>query len=113
MNANPFVVKLAFVPGIASLLAWANEFLDYTTSEFAVTTKRLLMTEGFFTRHTNQARLSTLTNISTEQSLLGQILNYGTVVINTFGGMNDAFPEIPAPNVFQKHVQAQLDKVTK
>lgn len=111
LSSNPYVRMLAFLPAIGAIFSWINEFLDYMTSEFAVTTKRIMMKEGFFVRHTNEARLTTLTNINTNQSLLGQLLNYGTVNINTFGGINDAFPEIPAPVTFQKHVQEQLDKI--
>lgn len=111
LNSNPFVVRVAFIPALAALVSWLNEWLDYITSEFAVTNKRIMMKEGFFTRHSNEARLTTITNISTTQSLIGQLLHFGTVIINTFGGMNDAFPEIPNPNEFQKQVQMQLDKL--
>lgn len=113
MNSNPFVVKAAILPGVSSLVAWAHEALDYMTSEFAITNKRIMMREGFFFRHTNDARLTTITNIGCVQSLVGQALNYGTVVLNTFGGMNDAFPEIPSPREFQMKVQAELDKLTR
>jgi uncharacterized membrane protein YdbT with pleckstrin-like domain len=108
-NNNSFVIKLAFVPVIATLLAWANQLLLYWSSEFAVTTKRIIMKEGFFFKHTNEALLTAISSTSVDQSLLGQILNYGTVVIYTFGNA-DPFVQIAAPNEFQKQLQIQLSE---
>lgn len=109
-NSNPFVVKLTIAPMIAALISWCYEFLDYFTSEYAITTKRILMKEGFFFRHSNNTRIETIANISVNQSLLGQALHYGTVIINTYGGGADPFTEIHDPFTFQKIMQEQLDK---
>lgn len=111
-NSNPYVVKIAVIPAIAAAISWANQLLEYFTSEFAVTNKRILMKEGFFFRHSNDTRLPTIATVSVNQSLLGQILNYGTVVINTYGGGTDPFTEIDAPFGFQKTLQEQIDKLT-
>jgi len=112
-NANPFVVKISFLPALAAAFSWGYEFLDYFTSDYAITDKRILMKEGFFFRHTNDTRLSTIANVSVNQSLLGQLLNYGTVMINSFGGGTDPFTEIDGPFQFQKIMQAELEKVEK
>jgi uncharacterized membrane protein YdbT with pleckstrin-like domain len=113
LNANSLIVDVAFLPGIIAILSWLNEGLTYITSEFAVTNKRVLMKEGFFFRHSNETRLTTVANVTVNQSLLAQILNYGTVFINTFGGDNDPFSQIQSPLLFKKAVQTQLDQMTK
>lgn len=113
MNSNPFIVKATIFPAGAALITWCNQLLTYVTSEFAVTNKRIRMREGFFLRHTNETRLATIADVSVNQSLLGQILNYGTIFINAFGGGEDPFTMIAAPNEFQKQLQTQLDKITR
>ena len=113
INSNPIVVKIGFIPAIATAVVWINGWLDYVTSEFAVTNKRVFMKEGFFFRHINETQLRTISNVTINQSLIGRIMNYGTVWVNTFGGENDPFTEIASPNEFQKQVQIQLDKVGK
>lgn len=113
LNSNPIVVKIGFIPALATVVVWANSFLDYITSEFAVTNKRVFMKEGFFSRHINETQLRTISNVTIDQSLIGRLLNYGTVWINTFGGDNDPFKEIAFPNEFQQQVQIQLDKLGK
>lgn len=111
-NANPFVVKASYILSIATIATWLNALLIYYTADFAVTNKRISMKEGFFFRHTNDTRLTTIANVTVNQSLLGQLLNYGTVVINTFGGTSDPFSEIDSPIPFQKMLQNRIDELT-
>ncbi len=42
-----------------------------------------------------------------EQSVLGRILGYGTIVINGTGGTKEPFKRIASPFDFRKHVQEQ------
>lgn len=108
LNANPFLVMASYALAIVTLLHWLNQFLLYYASEFAITDRRVMMREGFFYRHTNETRLSAISNVGATQSLLAQALSYGTVFINTFGGETDAFTELAEPVTFQKKLQELL-----
>lgn len=108
LNNNPYLTKVAFLPTIVALGFWLKEGLNYFTSDFAVTNLRVMMREGFFFRHTNEMRLSTIAQVTVNQSLLAQLLGYGTVIINSFGGESDPFSEIAAPVEFQKQVQQKI-----
>lgn len=108
LNANLYVVKISYITAIVTVLYWLNQFLLYSVSEFAITNKRVMMREGFFYRHTNETRLSAIANVGVNQSLLAQLLNYGTIFINTFGGETDTFIELDAPIKFQKKLQELL-----
>jgi uncharacterized membrane protein YdbT with pleckstrin-like domain len=110
MHNNPILAKLAFIPWLVTSIFWCYVGLEYFTSEYAVTTKRVMMREGFFYRHANEVRLSTISQVKVDQSLLGQILDYGTISINAFGAY-DSFPLISHPFLFQKYVNQQLDNV--
>lgn len=112
MRTNPLLVKLDWGPWVVIFIFLGHAFLEYTFSEFAVTTKRIMMREGFFYRHSNEMRLTTVSQVNIDQSLLGQLLNYGIVSINAFGAF-DAYPMIARPFVFQKHVNEQLDVLTR
>lgn len=110
-SANPIIVKISYIFAIGAVFNWLNALLIYYTADFAVTNKRISMKEGFFFRHSNDTRLTTISNVTVNQSLLGQLLNYGTVVINTFGGTADPFSEIDSPLAFQKMLQSQIDHI--
>ncbi|MFZ2315215.1 MAG: PH domain-containing protein [Gammaproteobacteria bacterium] len=107
MYSNPILANLAFLPWILSAFLWAQAWLMYVTSEFAVTNKRVMMREGFFFKHANELRLNTISQINIDQSLLGQWLNYGTITVNSFGG-RDAYSLIADPLKFQRVVNEQV-----
>jgi uncharacterized membrane protein YdbT with pleckstrin-like domain len=112
MQANPILAKLDWAPWLVALIFWGQVGLDWITSEFAVTNKRVMMREGFFYRHANEMRISAIAQVNVDQSLLGQVLNYGSVSINAFGA-TDAYSMIAKPFIFQKCVNEQLDKITR
>jgi uncharacterized membrane protein YdbT with pleckstrin-like domain len=112
MYADPMLIKMAFAPWLIAAIFWSYAGLEYLTSEFAVTNKRVMMREGFFTRHTNEMRLASISQVNVDQSILGQILNYGMVSINAFGAF-DAYSLIAKPFLFQKAVNEQLDQVAR
>lgn len=108
---NALVAKLAILPALVMLVTGFNQWLIYISAEFAITSRRIIMREGFFFRHMTELRLATVSNMTVNQSLIGQMLGYGTLVVSPFGGTNDIFSEISRPFEFQKAAQAQLDLV--
>lgn len=110
MQHNPILIQVVWVPWVIALIFWLYVWLEYLTSEFAVTNKRIMMREGFFVRHTTELRLATISQVNVVQSLIGQLLNYGTIFINAFGA-TDGYTLIAKPFLFQKYVNEQLDRV--
>lgn len=86
-----------------SPIAWA--YLRYRCSEFAVTDKRVLIKTGLLQRHTLETLLNKVENISVEQSLLGRLLDYGTIQVTGTGSTKETFTDIAAPLEFRKQVQ--------
>lgn len=107
----PLVSIICGIPILFALYFWLSAWLTYATSEFVITTKRLIMREGFFVRHATETRLSTISHVSIDQGISGQIFDYGTIGLNSFGGSSDAFTQIASPVEFQKQVNGQLDKM--
>jgi uncharacterized membrane protein YdbT with pleckstrin-like domain len=111
--ANQFYLNyvLLIVVILISLGSGFNIWLEYITSDFVVTNRRLIMKEGFFVRHMAETRLTAVSHVSVQQNLMGQLFNYGTVFINNFGGSSDQFTQISSPVAFQKNVHIQLDAI--
>lgn len=107
MAHNPLLIKLSFMPWLFALVLWGQSWLTYVTSEYVVTNKRVFMREGFFFKHANELRLNTISQLNIDQSLLGQLLDYGTITVNAFGG-RDAYSLIAHPATFQRYVNEQL-----
>jgi uncharacterized membrane protein YdbT with pleckstrin-like domain len=110
----PVLKNIYRIPALLMLLAalyvGAQQWIMYITSDYAITDKRVIMKDGFFDRRICDTRLSTISHVTVDQTLLGQVLNYGTLTINGFGGTSDSFIQIANPNLFQKNVQGLLAK---
>lgn len=105
---NPILHKMVFLPAVLMVVYLFNTLLLYFFSEFAITNIRIIMREGFFFRHVNDTRLSSIANVNVAQNLIGQALDYGTVYIQSFGGENDPFRDIDRPGKFKNMLQEQL-----
>lgn len=55
--------------------------------------------------------LTKVEGISVDQTLVGRIANYGTVIVNGTGGTREAFDGIVDPLEFRRQVQAQLARM--
>lgn len=112
MQSNDILSKVEWVPWLLAFIFWTYVWLEYFTSDFIVTNKRIIMREGFFNKHTNDLRLSTISQVNVDQSIFGQIFSYGTIGLNAFGAY-DTFSMIADPFGFQKAVNEQIDEVKK
>lgn len=90
-----------------SLLLSINPSVQYLTSEFAVTNKRVLVKVGFISRHTLELLLTKVETIGIDQSILGRIFGYGTIVVTGTGGTKEPFKSIANPLEFRHQVQGQ------
>lgn len=96
--------------GIGLLLA-IGPFIRYTSSEFAVTDKRVLAKHGFIQRDSIETLLTKVEAISVDQGILGRIFGFGTIVITGTGGTEESFPRIAAPLEFRRQIQSQVVKL--
>lgn len=81
----------------------------YTTSEYGVTNKRVIMKTGLIQRDAFEIFLPRIEGIKVWQSILGRLFNYGTITVVGTGGTQDSFPQIPDPVHFRHIIQQQID----
>ena len=87
-------------------LGWgAVHAVELLTSEFAVTTTRLIFKVGLIGRYTTELLLGKVESIGVQQTLLGRLLNYGDLVVTGTGGAREVFPRVHDPIAFRNHVQ--------
>lgn len=93
---------------IGTLIFGVPAFVNYRTSEFGLTDKRVIMKTGFIRRHSIEVMLSKIEGVQVEQGPMGRLLNYGTVTVTGTGGTRDPFHRIARPLEFRKRVQNQI-----
>jgi membrane protein YdbS with pleckstrin-like domain len=70
--------------GLVLLHLWWKIF-DWKENYFIITSQRLLLTEGFFTRKVNMMPLEKVTDMTFERSPLGLLLGYGKFIVESAG----------------------------
>ena len=101
-----FAILGVFFLLVAGLLA-LTRYIRIATSEFAITDKRVLIKVGLVRRHTLELLLAKVETVGVDQSVLGRLLNYGTIIVTGTGGTKEPFRAIAKPLEFRKQVQAQ------
>ena len=89
--------------GIVSAL---SALIRRATTELAVTDRRVIFKTGIFQRHTVEMNLSKVETVGVNQSILGRLLNYGTVIVRGTGGSFEPIPFIGEPLAFRNHITA-------
>ena len=82
--------------------------IKYTSSEFAVTDKRVIIKVGFIKRRTLETMLGKVEGIGVEQGVLGRLFGFGTMTVTGTGGTKEPFPNIARPLEFRRQVQGQV-----
>lgn len=89
-------------------IIWAlSSLVTFTSSEFGVTTRRVLVKVGFIRRRSLELLLPKVEGIGVDQGILGRIFGYGTIIVTGTGGTKEVFRSIAAPLDFRRMVQQQ------
>jgi uncharacterized membrane protein YdbT with pleckstrin-like domain len=106
-------VDFAAVPQIAgamlillAAISWLPAFVRRWTTELAVTNRRIVFKSGLFRRHTMEMNMSKVESVDVDQSVMGRILDYGTVTIRGTGGGIEPMRNIANPIAFRNRVTA-------
>jgi uncharacterized membrane protein YdbT with pleckstrin-like domain len=91
---------------IAIVTAW-GQWIEYRYSRFEVSTRGVALQKGWLSRRRVEATYSKVTDVTVAQDILGRILGYGRIVINT-AGSNEA-PVVFAGVAQPSQVKAVVD----
>lgn len=102
-----YTVPLAAETVLAVAILWGLvKYIDYASSEFAVTNKRVIIKVGVLRRRTVEMLNTKVEAVAVNQGILGRILGYGNIVVTGTGGTNEPFNGISSPLEFRRAVQA-------
>jgi uncharacterized membrane protein YdbT with pleckstrin-like domain len=102
------------VPGVVllpvgiGLVFLGIAYVKYKTTELAITTRRVIAKFGFVSRRTVELNIQKVESIQVEQTVMGRLLDYGTLVISGGGNPQAPIPGISDPIAFRKaFIEAQ------
>jgi uncharacterized membrane protein YdbT with pleckstrin-like domain len=103
--------NLSLALGIAALIfalsALSSAFRAFTrraTTELAVTDRRVIYKTGLLSRHTLEMNRGKVESVAVDQTLLGRIFGYGTVIVRGTGSTFEPIRNISDPLTFRSHI---------
>jgi hypothetical protein len=106
---------------LAALLIWTIvppiffimiAVLNVSTTELAVTNKKVIGRAGFIRRVFVDLQLAKLESITHDQGIIGHIFDFGTVVVRDAGSNAIGIPYIKSPLEFNRSVMSIVDDQT-
>lgn len=85
VGKTPVAAFVAIIFGAMGLYGLIRSLIDWLTTEIAVTTHRVVYKRGLIARDTIEINFNRIEGLDIKQSILGRILNFGTVVIRGTG----------------------------
>ncbi len=107
-SRTPMLVGGAILLVIA-LVSLIVALVKRNATEMAVTDRRVIVKIGVAARRTFEILLSKVESIGVEESVVGRMLGYGTVVVRGTGGTPEPFDTVAHPLEFRKQVQQQIE----
>ena len=94
-----FIAALFFVFAVIRVIS----------TELALTNKRVIAKTGFIRRDTVELRLEKVEGFVVNQSIIGRLFNYGSVIVSGTGGIKTPIPFIYNPTEFRMVVNEFLE----
>lgn len=82
---------------LVGLIAFLRSWIRKVTTEVAVTNKRVIKKTGLIQRLTAEMNMDKVESVDVDQSILGRLLDYGTIVIRGTGSGLEGLRYIAKP----------------
>lgn len=94
---------LAVLFALMFLYAWFTRWI----TEFAITDRRVISKRGFIMRNTAEMNMDKVESVKVDQSVLGRLLDYGTVTVVGTGQGLEPIKDVASPIAFRNAITAK------
>ena len=106
----PETVRLLWLGALLTIiLSFVSPYLRWRTSEFAVTTRRVLVKVGLVSIHTVELLLPKVEVVGVDHPLTGRLLGYGTLRLVGTDGTVEIFPRVARAEAVREAVVSQFE----
>ena len=110
ITGNGIVRVLAGVLILLALGWWGFRYLDWRTTNFVVTTDRLIYRHGVLAKHGIEIPLERVNNVLFSQRLFERLLGAGDLIIESAGESGrQAFSDVRKPSAVQNEIYRQIE----
>jgi uncharacterized membrane protein YdbT with pleckstrin-like domain len=94
MGVSPTGYNLYLIYWSVLLFFVIKNLITYFTTEYGITNTRVISKQGLIRRDIEEINLSSIESINVNQSIIGRILNYGTIITSGRGTSKVVFKDI-------------------
>jgi len=81
-------------------------FVRRATTELAITDRRVIYKAGLLARHTLEMNRGKVESVDVDQTVLGRLFGYGTIILRGTGGSLEPIRDITDPLTFRTQITA-------
>jgi uncharacterized membrane protein YdbT with pleckstrin-like domain len=104
---------LAGIIAAVGVLIIAAALVRRSSTELAVTNRRVIAKFGLVARSTVEMNLAKIESVRVEQTVMGRLLGYGSIIVTGTGSTMDPIRFIADPIAFRQAIQAATDALAK
>jgi uncharacterized membrane protein YdbT with pleckstrin-like domain len=93
---------------LIGIIGLVNAYVRASSSEFAVTNRRIMLKTGVAKRRLIELQLNRSEGLVIDQGIIGRIFGYGTIIIRT-GTMEEIFSPIADPYEFKRQINNAIE----
>jgi uncharacterized membrane protein YdbT with pleckstrin-like domain len=101
------IAAVVVLSGAALLL---GAYIRQTSTEIVVTNKRLIAKYGFISRTTFEILINRITGANFDQTVVGRLMGFGTILVHGAGGEISPIDEVSDPQLFYRALVSVLEK---
>jgi len=94
---------------LIGLIGLISAYTRASSSEFAVTNRRIMMKTGIANRRLIELQLNRSEGLVIDQGIIGRIFNYGTIIIRSGGTMEEIFSPVADPYEFKRQINNAIE----
>lgn len=98
---------LMVIGAAGTIVTWLRAWIRRTSTELAVTDRRVIFKRGLIRRHTVEMNMDKVESVDVDQSIMGRIFNYGDVTVRGTGASIEPLRMIQDPLHFRSRVTAR------
>jgi uncharacterized membrane protein YdbT with pleckstrin-like domain len=107
-NTRSYVIGVtAAVFGVAIAISFIRAWFIQWITELAITDRRVIYKRGFISRHTVEMNMDKVESVDVDQSLIGRLLDYGTINVHGTGEGFESLKGVAHPLALRSAITAK------
>jgi uncharacterized membrane protein YdbT with pleckstrin-like domain len=98
---------------LIGLIIFIRDLVFMTTTEVAITNRRLILKRGLVGRKTSELELTTVEAVKLDQDVMGRLFGWGRLEVHGTGDDVWLSPLIAAPVAFRKQLESALIAISR